>query len=326
MRWSAPVVLVSAVLSLLVFPACKAQDTVFRVDVGLVRILATVRNPSGELVGSLTKDDFTVIDNGVKQDVAVFERQTEQPLSIALLVDNSLSTAIDLRYETESVSRFLGAVFSQSNPKDTVAFYSFSYEVTLLSSFSRRRDRMEEAMKQLKPSSGTSLYDAIYLVSKDLELREGRRVMVLVTDGGDTTSAKTFRNALQAVQLADTVLYAILVVPITNDAGRNLGGENALITLAAGTGGRVFTPSVGPDLDSAFSDILTELRTQYFLGYYPRRAPPGVDRFHRLEVKVANPNLQVVARSGYYGEVEQPAAPVEPERRPAVKKLIPPPR
>jgi len=299
---------------------------VFRVDVRLVRILATVRNTSGELVGSLTKDDFTVFDNGVRQDVAVFERQTEQPLSIALLVDNSLSTAIDLRYETESVSRFLSAVFSQGNPRDTVAFYTFSYDVTLRSSFTRRRERLEEAMKQLKPSSGTSLYDAIYLVSKDLERREGRRVLVIVTDGGDTTSAKTFRSALEALQLADTVMYAILVVPITNDAGRNLGGENALITLAAGTAGRVFTPSVGPDLDRAFSDILMELRTQYFLGYYPRGVPPGVDRFHRLEVKVANPGLRVVARSGYYGEVERPAAPVDPERGPAVKNVVPPPR
>ena len=151
---------------------CRAQQPVYRVDVNLVRILATVKNPSGDLVGTLTKDDFTVFDNGVKQEIAAFERQTEQPLSIALLFDHSLSTAIDLRYEMESVSRFLKAVFSEGHPQDAVAFYSFSSEVALLANFTRRRERVEEVMKTLKPASGTSLYDAIYLVSRDLEIRE----------------------------------------------------------------------------------------------------------------------------------------------------------
>ncbi len=301
---------------------CRAQETVFHVDVNLVRILATVRNPSGELVGTLTKEDFSVFDNGVRQEIAVFERQTEQPLSIAILFDHSLSTAIDLRYQTESVSRFLKAVFSEGHPQDAVAFYSFSYEVALLSSFTRRRERIEAAMKQLKPASGTSLYDAIYLVSRDLEIRDGRRVLVLVTDGGDTTSYKTFHGALEAAQLADAVLYAILVTPITSDAGRNLGGENALIALAAGTAGRVFTPGLGPGLDVAFADILRELRTQYFLGYYPQRLPPTRERYHRLEVRVSTPGLRVLARSGYYGETEQPRT-APSGRYPAVKEAGP---
>ena len=127
-------------------------------------------------------------------------------------------------------------------------------------------------MKQLKSEGGTSLYDAIYVASGDLELREGRHVIVLVTDGGDTTSAKSYHDALQSAQLADTVLYPVVVIPITNEAGRNTGGENALTTLAAGTGGRVFTPGLGSELDIAFDDILRELRTQYLIGYYPENA------------------------------------------------------
>lgn len=322
MPWPSSIILAVVVCALSVATPCLAQETVFRVDVNLVRILATVRNPSGELVGTLTKEDFSVFDNGVKQDIAVFERQTAQPLSIAILFDHSLSTAIDLRYQMESVSRFLKAVYSEGHPQDAVAFYSFSYEVALLSSFTRRRERMEEAMKQLKPASGTSLYDAIYLVSRDLEIRDGRRVLVLITDGGDTTSSMTFHDALQAAQLADAVLYAILVTPITSDAGRNLGGENALISLAAGTAGRVFTPAAGPGLDGAFTDILRELRTQYFLGYYPQRLPPTRERYHRLDVKVSTPGLRVLARSGYYGEVEQPRT-APPGRGPTVKPTNP---
>ena len=278
-----------------------------------MRILATVRNPAGDLIGTLQRDDFTVYDNGVKQDLASFERQTVQPLSVTLLVDTSLSTAIEFRYETESVSRFLNAVFGEGNAEDSVSLYSFSYDVTLQSSFGRRQARLEQAMKLLKPESGTSMYDAIYLVSRDLERRQGRRVIILITDGGDTTSAKTFHDALEAAQLADAVIYAVLVVPITNDAGRNLGGENALTALAAGTAGRVFIPRDAGSLDKAFTDILSELRTQYLLSYYPRNIPFTRERFHRLEVKLRNPDLRVQARSGYYEEAGQRTAGGKPD-------------
>jgi len=95
------------------------------------------------------------------------------------------------------------------------------------------------------------------------------------------------------------------VVPIENDAGRNVGGENALTGLARGTGGRVFLPTLGAEVDRAFDQIIRELRTQYFLGYYPRNVPASKDRFHRLEVRVSRPELQVSARSGYYGDAKQ---------------------
>ena len=164
------------------------QQPVFSADVRLVRVLATVRNPQGQLVGALTRDDFTVFDSGLRQEVAVFERQTAQPLSVTLLVDTSLSTAKDLRYETDSVSRFLRAVYAEGDPRDAVSIYSFNYDVTLLAGFTRSRQRLDDAMKWLQPHSGTSLYDAIYLACQNLEIREGRRVLIVVTDGGDTTS------------------------------------------------------------------------------------------------------------------------------------------
>ncbi len=287
------------------FLAAAGQQPVFRVDVRLVRILATVKDAAGGLVGSLNREDFTVYDNGVPQELAVFERRTELPLSIALLVDTSLSTAKELRYELDSVARFLQAVFSEGRPEDAVALYSFHYEITLVSGFTRNRARLREGLKRLRPEGGTSLYDAIYLAARDLEMREGRRVMILVSDGGDTTSTKTFHDALEAAHLADAVIYAILVMPITSDAGRNIGGENALEGLAAGTGGRVFRPQLGPALDEAFAEILRELRTQYLLAYYPRNVPPAKDRFHRVEVRLSNPNLRVLARSGYYEESER---------------------
>lgn len=305
--------MLAAAMLLAPMQAPRAQEPVFRADVRLVRVLVTVRNPQGQLVGALNRDDFSVFDNGLRQEVAVFERQTAQPLSVTLLVDTSLSTAKDLRYETDSVSRFLKAVYSEGDPQDAVSLYSFNYDVTLLAGFTRRRERLDEAMKSLQPRSGTSLYDAIYLACQNLEMRDGRRVLILVTDGGDTTSAKKFHDALEAAQRADAVLYAILVMPITNEAGRSVGGENALSALASGTAGRVFTPpAMGPAVDAAFIGILKELRTQYLLGYYPRAVPPGAGGYHRLQVKVRNPDLQVNARSGYYEEAERkPASPAE---------------
>ena len=92
-------------------------------------------------------------------------------------------------------------------------------------------------------------------------------------------------------------------MPITNDAGRNIGGENALTSLGLRTGGRVFSPNLGPGIDKAFTDILRELRTQYSLGFYPRNVPLNSDPFHKLEIKAPD-DLRVSARNGYYGEVE----------------------
>ena len=286
-----------------------AQDPVIKVNVRLVRMLVTVKDAAGQLVGSLNKGDFTVYDNGVKQDIAVFDRQTEQPLSVAMLVDTSASTGIELRYELDSVSRFLKVLLGEGNPDDTVALYSFNWEVRLLTSYTKRFARVDGMLKQLKSEGGTSLYDAIFLASHELEFRKGRHVMVLVTDGGDTTSSVNYHQALEAAQLADTIMYPVLVVPITNDAGRNVGGENALTTLAAGTGGHVFTPSLGAQLDRAFDDILRELRTQYLVGFYPKDVPPAKDRFHTLKVTVQNTpasrGLRVSTRSGYYGEANE---------------------
>ncbi|MDQ2898612.1 MAG: VWA domain-containing protein [Acidobacteriota bacterium] len=294
-------------------PLVWAQDEpLLRVNVRLVRILATVKTAAGALVGTLNKDDFTVLDNGAPQKIAIFERRTEQPLSVALLVDNSGSTAKDLKYETDSVARFLRKLFGEGNARDSVALYSFNYQVVKQNHFTRNASSLEHSLKWLRGEAGTSLYDAIYLAAGELEQREGRRVMVIVTDGGDTTSSKDFHAALNAAQLADAVIYPILVVPITNDAGRNIGGENALTTISKGTGGRVFLPSLGAALDTAFADILRELRTQYLLAYYPQNTPLTANTFHRLEVQVnarVNPGeLRVVARNGYYGEAEDAGA------------------
>ncbi|MGP8242930.1 MAG: VWA domain-containing protein [Bryobacteraceae bacterium] len=278
-------------------------QTVFRADVSLVHVLATARNRVGQLVGTLTKDDFEIFDNGVRQEIAIFERRTEQPLSVAVLIDVSGSTAKDIKYETDSAAKFLRALLREGNPEDRVALYSFDDSVRLVQDFTHNYPLLEAQLKKVHGSAGTSLYDAIWLAATEgLEAREGRKAMVIISDGGETTSIKDSHQALAAAQMADAAMYPVVDVPITNDAGRNVGGENALTFMAQGTGGRTFLPSTAAELDQAFASIINDLRTSYFLGYYPRGVPLTKERFHKLELRTKIPGLQVSARNGYYGD------------------------
>jgi Ca-activated chloride channel family protein len=219
-----------------------------------------------------------------------------------LLIDTSGSTAKDLRYETTSLEKFIHALLREGNPDDAAALYSFNDQVTRLNSFTRREERLIDSLKELRASAGTSFYDAILLSSRDQLRREGRHVIVVVTDGGDTTSDKKFADAREAAQNADAVVYPILVRPITNDAGRNLGGERALETIASDTGGRVFQPSGAAELDAAFTQILRDLRTQYLVAFYPRNLPADGPRFHLVRVELSRKDLRATTRTGYYGD------------------------
>ena len=281
-----------------------AQLPTFRAEVKLVRLLATVTDETGQLVGSLPKEKFRVWDSGEPQEISVFERSTELPLSVALLLDTSGSTAKDLPLEVESVRRFLRALLHEGNSKDATALYAFNYQTIQLCPFTRRQGRIDKALKALKGEAGTSLYDAIHFAAGDLELREGRKVIVVVTDGGDTTSVKSFRDALKGTHLAEAAVYPILIQPVKNEAGRNIGGENALSSLARGTGGKVYQASLGQALDRVFEQLLADLRTQYLLGYYPKRVP-STHGFHEVRVEILEDGqpttkLRVSARSGYY--------------------------
>jgi Ca-activated chloride channel homolog len=282
--------------------ALAAQPT-FKTNVSLVRLLVGVKNQAGDVIGSIGQEEFEVFDCGVKQNVVVFERQTALPLSVAVMVDASGSTLKDIHYETTSIGKFFKALLREGNVKDTAALYSFNYDVHLMHTFTRNLGQLMEQLGKIKPTAGTSLYDAVHLVGHELQGREGRHVMVIVSDGGDTTSFFKYHDALEAAQKADAVIYPIIVVPISNDAGRNIGGEHTLVQFASNTGGRVFYPSNFAELDKAFEEILLDLRTQYLLGYYPKNLPPEAPRFHPVVVKVKRPDLRVSTRSGYYSDV-----------------------
>ena len=316
-RW--PVKLACLAAAALCAAVAVAQ---FKVDVRLVHIVATVKDRTGKLQGGLQKEDFLVSDNGVPQEIKLFERQTDQPLSVALMIDTSGSTAKDLKFETDSAAKFVKALLAEGNPKDALSLWSFDYDVHQETNFTHRMDLLESKLKTIHGDAGTSLYDAVWFASRELEPRNGRKALVIVTDGGNTTSFRDSHQALEAAQLADAVIYPVVVIPIVNDAGRNTGGENWLTFAAEGTGGRTFLPSLGTQLDKAFREIISDLRTEYLLGYYPRNVPPTKNRFHTLTVRAKSPELQVFARNGYYGDAEasigttsDPRVALEPVKR-----------
>jgi Ca-activated chloride channel homolog len=276
------------------------QAPSFSVRVNLVRLLVSVHDRSGAPMTNLSKTDFRVFDSETPQDIAVFERNTSLPLSVAIMVDTSGSTQIELHNEVDSVLRFIPTLLRAGNPDDAFALFSFNWRTNMELDFCRNQHRAERVLHALRGDGGTSLYDAIYLASDSLADREGRHVMVVVTDGGDTTSYKGYGDALKAAQRADAVVYPIIVVPIANDAGRNTGGEHALETLAESTGGRIFYAAGFAQLDTAFTDILQALRTQYLLGYYPKNVREEPNLFHPVKVEVLDPLLKVTARNGYY--------------------------
>ena len=172
------------------------QQPLIKVDVKLVHVVATVKNQKGELVGTLGKDDFELSDNGVAQEIAFLQHTTDQPLSIALLVDTSGSTSKELKYELDCATRFLKALLADGNPEDSVALYDFAYDINT-HSFTHSFGNLDRYLKELDrltrsphPELGTSLWDAMYFASRDLETRAGRKVIIVVTDGGDTTSQR----------------------------------------------------------------------------------------------------------------------------------------
>lgn len=276
------------------------QSPSFSIRVNLVRLLVSVRDRSGAPVTNLNKADFRVFDGEVPQDIGVFERNTSLPLSVAILIDTSGSTQIELHNEVDSVLKFIPTLLNAGNPDDTFALFSFNWRTNMEVDFSRNHHRAERALHALKGEGGTSLYDAVYLASDSLADRNGRHVMVVVTDGGDTTSYKRYGEALQAAQQADVVLYPIIVVPIANDAGRNTGGEHALETLAESTGGRIFYAAGFEQLNEALAEILQALRTQYLLGFYPKNVRVEPKLFHPVKVELRDAQLKVTVRSGYY--------------------------
>ena len=286
--------------------ACAQEPSAtLKVDVKLVNVFVTVTDEHGRPVGSLKKENFDLKEDGRGQKIAVFQKESALPLSIVLAIDTSLSTRRDLQLELQSARRFAGAIL---RPVDGLSVYEFSEVVSEIVPFTSDLKRIDHGIDHPRLGAATALYDALYLGAQALESRQGRKVMVVITDGGDTVSKTDYKQALRGAQEAEAIVYSIIVVPVESSAGRDTGGEHALIQLSSDTGGKYFYAASLPQLDEAFRQISDELRTQYLLAYYPSEKFADSE-FRRIQVSVAgvpeSANYGVRHRTGYYSWKEQ---------------------
>lgn len=291
----------------------RAQDSPkgahLRVQTDLVTVPASVLDSSGKPVANLPQSAFKIYQDGVEQKIAKFETQTDRPLELALMVDSSLSTLKDTRFENEATARFIRLVV---HPGDLLGVFEFSDYVYELADFSANITKLEAAAEKIAPGAGTSLYDAIVLGSRQLQAlpEERRRVIVLVTDAGETTSRSTFENARRAAIQSEALLYTILLRPVPTENGRNTGGEHAIDTIIDSTGGAIYYPGALAQLDAMFQQISLELRTQYLLSYYPvPKEKAGT--YCRIELDIPGGTYTLHYRKGYFeaGPAETASSP-----------------
>ena len=275
-------------------------ETTLKVNVNLVNVFVTVTDQHGAPVANLKEQNFRVLEDGKEQKVAVFNRESALPLSIVLALDTSLSTRRDLPLELQSAKRFAHAIL---RPVDTISLYEFSEVVNEVTPFTSDLKRIDRGIDRVRLGAATAMYDALYLGAQALEGRHGRKVMVVITDGGDTVSTVSYKDAVREAQQAEAIVYSIIVVPIEASAGRDTGGEHALIQLSNDTGGKYFYASSIPQLDEAFQKISDELRTQYLLAYYPSQRYSDSD-FRRITVDLTGVpqavDYKARYRTGYY--------------------------
>ena len=292
-----------AVLCVLSLKLFAQDDKPLRLDVKLVSIFVNVTDKSGAIVGGLTQDNFKVLEDGRPQKITHFERQSELPLNLTLAIDTSSSTFKDRGIEQQAAKKFIHALM---RTQDRMSVFQFNTYVDELWGFTNNVTQLDRGLDHMRGAGGTALYDAIYVGSKGLGKREGRKVLVLVSDGGDTVRGSTYEDALEQALRNEVMIYSIIDVPIEASAGRDLGGEHAMITLSQETGGKSFYAFEG-GLDKAFQRVSEDLRTQYMIGYYPRNQEPGRS-FHRIEVTVpraAPDEFNIRHKTGYYGDSQK---------------------
>ena len=278
------------------------------VNVRLVNVYVNVTNVNGRPVSGLEQSDFELSEDGRPQKIAYFEQQTNVPLSVVLAIDTSGSTRKDLPLERATAREFVRSLL---RPRDQMDLMDFNSHVREVVPFTNDVQQIEAGLDHLDVGPATALYDAIDLASQSLATRHGRRVLVVISDGGNNVERSVdFPQALEAARRAQAMVYSIIDLPILADAGRDEDGEHAMITMSQETGGQYFYANAG-DLSSAFAKVSEALRTQYLLGYYPSEGwgnqQAGSRRFRRISVKVTHPvsadgPYHVTNRTGYYPE------------------------
>jgi Ca-activated chloride channel family protein len=295
----------------------ESEDTI-RINSDLVNIVVTIAGRPSNASLDLKPEDFEIFEDGAPQEIANFSRNADQPLKMVMLFDTSLSVARVLDFERIAAARFFERVI---RPQDRAAVFSVSTDVVVLQEFTNRVPLLADATRHLKAQGATSLYDGIYLAADYLKKAQGRRVIVIVSDGGDTTSNKSLLGALAQSQESDAVIFAVFTGnPFPSQNLRDLAAERALEALTGETGGEVLNPKLPigkngsrhgeetddislKELDLAFDNLAEQFRTQYVLGFFSTNEKRD-GSFRKLSVRIKKPGYFARARSGYYAPKE----------------------
>jgi VWFA-related protein len=306
-----------------------ADNSVIRVDVDLVNIFFTVKaKKGGQLIPNLNKENFRIYEDGKEQTIQRFNRESDLPLTLGLLIDISASQENLIDIERQAATQFFYDVI---RPKDQALLISFGKSTDLLQDYTSSAKLLTAGLKDLRGDSnpplisggpipnvntgpiggglgtpkGTLLFDAVYLASNDkLRTEVGRKALILITDGEDQGSTYKMRDAIEAAQKADAIIYSIYYVDrqFYSQGGIMIGGgggEGDLRKMSEQTGGHVFKVDNKHPLTEIFKQIQDELRNQYSISYTSTN-PVRDGRFRQIEIKVNQPDTRVQARAGYY--------------------------
>jgi Ca-activated chloride channel homolog len=281
----------------------KEEDAVIKVSTTNINLPVTVIDEKGKFVPNLKRDNFRIFENGNAQAIIEFQAQTNQPLSVALLMDTSTSVRNRLEFEKIAIKNFLNSVLETE--RDRITFFTFDNEVKMVQDFTNDIPQLIQTVDGIKVIGGqTSLYDGIDKVCREKMNRTSsrRRVIVAVTDGADTNSKRSLDQAIDLAQRTQTSIYAISTkggsvfrvegTPYLNTDDRDLR------KLCRDTGGDVFFPNNAEELATAFRLVNSYLRNQYLLVYEPTATDDG--KYHEIEVRITGQKgLSVVTRRGY---------------------------
>jgi VWFA-related protein len=291
----------------------RAQDeTTFKTEVKVVNVLTSVRSKKGEIISDLTKDDFSLVEDGRPQAIKYFARQSDLPLTLGLMVDTSMSQVRVLDSERTASFRFLDQVLRES--KDQVFIMQFDMAMILRQSLTSSFGKLNDALayvdtpsrKELEmgssTSKGTVLYDAVVKASNEIMKKQsGRKALLLLTDGVDEGSDATVADAVDAAQRADTLIYSILFSDPRFYLYGSPDGSRGLIRMAKETGGGFFDVSKKHGIDQTYAAIQDELRSQYSLGYVSDQ-PVRISEFRKIQLSVKQKGLVVQARDRYWAQ------------------------
>jgi VWFA-related protein len=290
-----------------------------KVDVNVVNVFFNAKDKKGLLIPNLKKEDFQLFEEGKPQAAKYFSAETNQPLTLGLLIDTSASQARVLPMEQDVGAQFLQRVLKE---KDLSFLISFDVNVELLQDYTNDGKDLRAGLRRTRINSGvggspgmgggpvptarprgTLLYDAVYLAAYDKLSKEvGRKAMIILTDGEDQGSQETLKNAIEAAHKADAMVYVLLIADrgYYDQQGASYSGAGDMKKLAEETGGRMI--DVGSEekkLRAAFDQIANELRSQYYLGYTPKDSKRD-GSFRRIEIKPVNKDIKIQATKGYY--------------------------